>query len=232
MRAVAACVFVLLPISASAQTQTTARIAGTVRDAQGAVIVRAEVAAENSATGEKRTAMTDESGGYVLTSLAPGTYQISITAHGFASALYNNIRAGISDTVTIDAVLKVAGATSEVTVNDAPPLIQSSSAEIGVAIDARTLSAMPLPTRNFLQLTALAPGVSMPLTNNSAIGRNTPNFSVNGARTSQNNLQINGVDANDISAHDFNAVAIPAPESIGELVVQTSMYDASVGGAI
>jgi len=231
VRAVAACVFVLLPISASAQTQTTARIAGTVRDAQGAVIVRAEVAAENSATGEKRTAMTDESGGYVLTSLAPGTYQISITAHGFASALYNNIRAGISDTVTIDAVLKVAGATSEVTVNDAPPLIQSSSAEIGVAIDARTLSAMPLPTRNFLQLTALAPGVSMPLTNNSAIGRNTPNFSVNGARTSQNNLQINGVDANDISAHDFNAVAIPAPESIGELVVQTSMYDASVGGA-
>jgi len=229
--AVAGCVFVLLPISASAQTQTTARIAGTVRDAQGAVIVRAEVVAENSATGDKRTAITDESGDYVLTSLPPGTYQIGIAARGFASALFSNVRAGISDTVTINAVLKVAGATSEVTVNDAPPLVQSSSPEIGVAIDTRTLSAMPLPTRNFLQLAALVPGVSMPLTNNSAIGRNTPNFSVNGARTSQNNLQINGVDANDISAHDFNAVAIPAPESIGELVVQTSMYDASVGGA-
>ena len=222
---------VLLPISASGQTQTTARIAGSVRDAQGAVIVRAEVVAENSATGEKRTAITDESGDYVLTSLPPGTYQISITAHGFSAAIFSNVRAGISETASVNAVLRVAGATSEVTVNDAPPLVQSSSSEIGIAIDTRTLSAMPLPTRNFLQLTALAPGVSTPLTNNSAIGRNTPNFSVNGARTSQNNLQINGVDANDISAHDFNAVAIPAPESISELVVQTSMYDASVGGA-
>jgi hypothetical protein len=195
------------------------------------MISKAEVTAENAATAERRTATTDESGNYVLTALPPGAYQITIAARGFAAALFSNVRARISDTITINAVLKVAGATSEVTVNDAPPLVQSSSAEIGVAIDARTLSAIPLPTRNFLQLTALAPGVSMPLTNNSAIGRNTPNFSVNGARTSQNNLQINGVDANDISAHDFNGVAIPAPESISELVVQTSMYDTSVGGA-
>jgi Carboxypeptidase regulatory-like domain/TonB-dependent Receptor Plug Domain len=225
------CIFLLASVSLSAHAQTTARIDGTVRDAQGAVIPKAEVTAENGATAERRTATTDESGSYVLTALAPGDYQITISAQGFASALFRNIRTEISETATVNAFLKVAGAIAEVTVNDAPPLIQSSSAEIGLAIDTRTLSAMPLPTRNFLQLAALSPGVSMPLTNNNAIGRNTPNFSVNGARTSQNNLQINGVDANDISAHDFNAVAIPAPESIGELVVQTSMYDASVGGA-
>ena len=71
----------------------------------------------------------------------------------------------------------------------------------------------------------------MPLTDNNTIGRNSPNFSVNGARTSQNTLQINGVDGNDISAHDFASVAIPAPESISEVVVKTSMYDASVRGA-
>lgn len=222
------CIPCLLSI---AQAQTTARIAGTVRDVQGAAISKAEVMAEDAATAERRAATTDESGSYVLTALAPGDYQITIAAPGFASALFSNVRAEISETATLNVFLKVAGATAEVTVNDAPPLIQSSSAEIGLAIDTRTLSAMPLPTRNFLQLAALSPGVSMPLINNNAIGRNTPNFSVNGARTSQNNLQINGVDANDISAHDFNAVAIPAPESIGELVVLTSMYDASVGGA-
>ena len=215
----------------SVQAQTTARIVGTVRDAQRAVIVDAGVSSENFATGEKRVATTDASGAFALTSLSPGDYQISISAHGFTSAMFRNVRAGIGDTLTINAVLKIARATSEITVNDDPPLLQLGSAEIGLAIDARTLSAMPLPTRNFLQLAALSPGISMPLTNNSAIGRNTPNFSVNGARTSQNYLQINGVDANDISAHDFNAVAIPAPESIGELVVQTSMYDASMEGA-
>ena len=54
---------------------------------------------------------------------------------------------------------------------------------------------------------------------------------MNGARTEQNNLQINGVNANDIYGHDFGAVAIPAPESIQEVVVQTSMYDASLKSA-
>ena len=177
-----------------AHTQTSTRIAGTVNDTQGAAIVRAEVAAENTGTGEKRTAVTDESGDYVLNAFPPGTYQVTITAHGFGTVRFNEVRAGISETATVNATLKVAGVTSEVTVNDAPPLVQSSDAEIGIALDARTLSAMPLPTRNFLQLAALAPGVSMPLTNNNAIGRNSPNFSVNGARTSQNNLQINGID--------------------------------------
>ncbi len=66
---------------------------------------------------------------------------------------------------------------------------------------------------------------------NRTIGRNSTNFSINGARNGQNDLQINGVDANDISVHDLYSVAIPAPESINEVVVKTSMYDATVAGA-
>lgn len=229
-RSFVVCCF-LVCLLCGAQAQTTARIAGSVRDSQSAAIVGAEVAAENLATGEKRTTATDASGNYVLVSIAPGTYQINISAPGFAPSRLSDIRAGISDPVAINAVLRVAGANARITVDDSPPLIQSTSAEIGVSIDAQTLSAVPLPTRNFLQLATLSPGVSTPLTNNNAIGRNTPNFSVNGARTSQNNLQINGVDANDISAHDLNAVAVPAPEAIGDLAMQTSMYDASTGGA-
>jgi len=120
VRGIAACAFVLFPISASAQTQTTARLAGTVRDATGAVIVRAEVVAQNSATGEKRTATTDGSGDYVLTSLSPGTYHLRISATGFSAALYTSIEAGSSETVTINAILKVANPTSDVTVTDTP----------------------------------------------------------------------------------------------------------------
>lgn len=216
---------------AFAQTETTARIIGKVRDTTGAVIVKAEVVAQSGATGEKQTTFTDGGGDYVITSLSPGTYQISVTAPGFSPALYSDIHAGIGRTVTLNAALKIASATSGVTVTDTPPLVQSTNAEISTLIDSWTLAAMPLPTRNFLQLAAVAPGVSMPLTDNSTLGRNSPNFSVNGARTSQNNLQINGIDANDISAHDFASVAIPAPETIDELIMKTSMYDASVTGA-
>jgi hypothetical protein len=130
----------------------------------------------------------------------------------------------------LNVKLDVAPANVQVEVNDAPPVVRCLTPELATTLDLRTLTSTPLPTRNFLQLTALAPGVSMPLTDNRTVGRNTPNFSVNGARFSQNALQINGVDASDNAAHDLAAVAIPAPESIREVVIQTSLYDASITG--
>jgi hypothetical protein len=99
-----------------AQAQTTARLAGTVRDVQGAVIVNAEITAQNVDTGEQRAVITDESGSYVLTFLQPGTYQITITAQNFASARFSNLRIGISETSNLNAVLRVARATTEVSV--------------------------------------------------------------------------------------------------------------------
>jgi len=212
------------------QTQMTARIAGSVCDVTGAVIVKADIEARNDDTGETRSTTTNQTGEYTLSSLRPGAYVVTISAPGFSAAKYSNVQTEIGRTVELRSVLKVAKAASEITVPETPPLVPES-AEIATPIGLKTLSAMPLPTRNFLQLAALAPGVSMPLTDNSSLGRNTPNFSVNGARTSQNNLRINGIDANDMTAHDFAAVAIPAPESISDVVMKTSMYDASVTGA-
>ena len=89
-----------------------------------------------------------------------------------------------------------------------------------------SLDSLPLPTRNLLQLLTLTPGVTAPLTNNSAIGRNSPNVSVDGSRVTQNSYQINGIDANDISLHDFADVAVPAPETVSEVKIQTSLSDA------
>src|SRR5215469_13288338 len=217
-------------LSCFAQTQTTARIAGSVRDKTGAVIVKAEIVGRNIATGDERTTASDSRGNFALTSLSPATYQVTVSVPGFSPLQFSNIQCGVGETVTINVVLTIATSFSQVTVTEAQPLVQSGNAAIGVSIDAATLSAAPLPTRNFLQLAALVPGVSMSLTDNNTLGRVSPNFSVNGARTSQNNLQINGIDANDISAHDFASVAIPSPESISEMVVKTSMYDASVAG--
>ena len=63
------------------------------------------------------------------------------------------------------------------------------------------------------------------------MGRNSPNVSANGSRVTQNSYQINGVDANDISLHDLADVAVPAPESISEVKIQASLYDATAAGA-
>jgi hypothetical protein len=221
----------LFPIVAFGQTQTTGRIAGQVRDVQGAVIVNVVIQVENTATGEKRASASDTSGNYVVAFLSPGLYELDLSSPGFATGRFNSLRVGANQITTVNVVLSVASASFKVTVSDTPPLIQSDGPQLATELEAKTVSNLPLPTRNFLQLATLAPGVSVELTNNSAIGRNSPDFYVNGARSEQNNLQINGVNANDIYGHDFAAVPIPAPESIEEVVVQTSMYDVSLKSA-
>src|SRR6266566_5635988 len=221
----------MLAVGASSQTQTTGRVTGTVKDTQGAVIVGAEVSIENPATGDRHSAATDSSGTYSILHLLPATYVVNIRAHGFSPWLFHDVAVGLAETSTINASLTVAQSSAEITVNDAPPPVRSDSSVLASTIDSRTLESLPLPTRNFLQLLTLAPGVTAPLTNNSAIGRNSPNVSVNGSRTTQNSYQINGVDANDISLHELADVAVPAPESISEVNVQTSLYDSSVAGA-
>jgi hypothetical protein len=225
------CLYLFCAISALSQTQTTGRITGTVRDLRGAVIVGAEVNVENSATGDKHSGTTDGSGNYSILQLLPATYEVKITAPGFTPAAFQAITVGLGETSTINATLQVARSMAEVTVTDAPPLVRSDSSELGSSIDSHSLESLPLPTRNFLQLLTLAPGVSAPLTNNSAVGRNSPNVSVNGSRVTQSGYQINGIDATDISLHVFADVPVPAPESVSEVNVQTSLYDASVSGA-
>lgn len=230
--AFASVVGVLLCLAASSvsQTQTSGRIAGTVRDAQGAVIVGAQVVIENPATADRHSVRTDNDGNYSALQLPPALYDINISASGFTPAMFHEVRVGVAETTTIDAALQVGQGAVEVTVSDAPPLVRTDSSEMASTIDSRSLTTLPLPTRNFLQLLTLAPGVSAPLTNNNAIGRNSPNVSVNGLRVTQNSYQINGIDAGDASLHVFADVAVPAPETVSEVNVQTSLYDASVTG--
>jgi Carboxypeptidase regulatory-like domain/TonB dependent receptor len=230
VRAVVSALCVFLSVLSSAQTQTAGRIAGTVRDAQGAVIASAEVALENLATADKRTTTSDSTGNYSVTLLPPAKYDLKIQAKGFTSAIFHNMWVGLAETTTVNATLQVSPSSVEVTVTDAPPLLRSDSSELSTTLDSRSLNQLPLPTRNFLQLLTLVPGVTAPLANNNAIGRNSPSVSVNGSRVTQNSYRINGVDANDISMHVLADVAVPAPESVSEVNVQTSVYDASVSG--
>ena len=229
--AVVATIILLASVHAFAQTQTSGRIAGNVKDEQGAVVASAEVVIENLAKAEKCSLTTDSSGNYSALQLSPGHYDVNIRARGFTPAVFRGVAVGLGETTIINVILQIARSNFEITVNDTPPTIRSDGAELASTIDARSLETLPLPTRNFLQLLTLAPGVTAPLTNNSAIGRNSPNVSVNGSRVTQNSYQINGVDANDISLHDLADVAVPAPETVSEVNIQTSLYDALVAGA-
>ena len=94
---------------------------------------------------------------------------------------------------------------------------------------------MPLENRNFTQILSLSPGVVVALPNATTLGRGSQNVSANGSKTTANNVQFNGVDANNLAQNSVEnateevGVAIPAPDTIQEFKVQTANYDASYG---
>ena len=229
--ALIACHCVLCSICAFAQTQPTGRIAGAITDTHGAVIVGASIPPRTSPPVNDAPRQPTNQASLPSPSCRQPSIAYPLPRKALPPQHSTTSRWPEAATTTLNVKLEVAPAAVQVEVNDTPPVVQTSSAELATTLDVRTLTSMPLPTRNFMQLVALAPGVSMPITDNRTVGRNTPNFSVNGARFSQNSLQINGVDATDNAVHDLGAVAVPAPESIREVAVQTSLYDASITGA-
>jgi hypothetical protein len=231
IRAIATSVIALLLLTSSsfAQTQTTGRIAGTVKDQKGAVIVGAEVLVTSETTGEARRSNTDADGNYSVSVLQPGSYRVRISAAGFQEASLP-VRISITEMTTLDVTLVVPGPDirDSFTVADIP-LIQRDGPQLGRVVDSRAVSDLPLATRNFTQITALSPGATTYLPDSTSVGRSSQFINVNGARATSNNFQINGVDANATVTNSPQLIAVPAPESIQEFKVQTSLYDATVG---
>ena len=220
----------LFAVSAFAQTQTTGRIAGTVKDQRNALITGANVTVVNQATGEARIAATDSSGSFAFAFLAPGVYRVRIEASGFNAFNAENVTVSITETAAVNAILTAGISIAPVTVNNSAPLIKTDNATLGLVFDGQTATVLPLATRNFTQLFGLAAGTATYLTDNTVVGRNTQNVSVNGARVSQNNFQTNGIDAN-FGVGFSRQIASPAPESVAEFKIQTSVYDATFGRA-
>ncbi|PYS58078.1 MAG: hypothetical protein DMF74_24545, partial [Acidobacteria bacterium] len=221
------CLLALCPVSAFSQSQTTGRISGTVKDPHGACIVGAEITVISLATTEKRKVKTNDRGNYAVPLLLPGMYRISVTANGFKKTDVESIRVAITETFPLDLNLEVGTMSEQVLVSTLGLLIRTEGPQMGRVVDSRAVAELPLATRNFLQILALSPGTVASLPDNTALGRNSQAISVNGARGTQNNFEINGIDANRLSTHDGGPLAVPAPETIQEFKVQTSLYDAT-----
>ena len=116
-----------------------------------------------------------------------------------------------------------------VNVEASPSLINPSSAQTGQALDSQTLQTLPLASPNFLFLLSLSAGVSGEPTDVRAAGRGTADVSVNGQRTSNNSVTLEGINVNDFNLAHFDTVPLPNPNTIQEFKVATSLYDASSG---
>ncbi len=213
---------------AAAQSATTGQVAGTVTDPTGAVVPGARIVLKSQA-GQPREAGTDDQGRYLFTLVPPGVYEMEATASGFAPLSVRKVVVNITETSQVNFELKVTGSGEVVTVTAEVPLLRTDSAVTGRVVQETTIRQLPLPTRNFQQLLTLSAGTSGSIANSSELGRGDAVINVNGQRTTSNAVVINGVDANSIGTGSTPNLAVPATDTLQEFIVQTSLYDASVG---
>jgi len=212
-----------------AQTATTGQIVGDVTDPSGGAVAGAKVVLISDA-GVSRDTVSSSSGHYAFALLPAGNYRLEITASGFAAAKVDSVVVRITETASVDVRLKIASAKQEtITVQAAPPLVQTESPGRGSVIEETEIRQLPLPTRNFQQLLTLTTGTSGPVQNSSELGRGAAPIYVNGLRATSNSVVINGIDANSIGTGSTPNLAVPATDSLQEFIVQTSQYDASQG---
>jgi hypothetical protein len=234
-----ALLFVLLVLSVSslmAQTASTGALTGTIKDPSGAVVPGATVTLTSLDTAQVRTATTSAEGTYQFSLLQPGNFRVRIEAAGFKPLEIPSITVSVTETAVLDRNLEVGGQTQSVTVEGEVETIQTTSSALGTVATARTVTEIPLNTRNYTNLLALSAGVSGDVSDATKIGTGATNMAVNGATSNENTYLQDGVAINDWNAvtatsegQQFGSFSMPNPDAIAEFKIQTSSYDASYG---
>jgi hypothetical protein len=223
----------------AAMAQATTSLNGRVTDRTGAVIPGASVRLTLPATSAVRENTTDASGQYQFSQLAPGSYTLVVSAPGFATSRRTNLDLLVSQPATANITLQLAAVAEQVTVNEAAAeLLNTTDATIGNAFDSQQVATLPLAQRNVPDLLSLQPGVTF-MGRSDAVGgtQGTGNTStdsragsVNGGRSDQSNITLDGVDVNDINnGYAFTSVLRTTQDSIAEFRVTTSNPNAQEG---
>lgn len=176
-------------VSSFAQDITSGTIQGTVSDEQGAVVPGAMVEARNVDTNFTRTFTTDSDGRFVLLSMPPGRYVVSITKSGFAKLNQENIELTVGRQLSLDVTLRVSGVSGEVTVTDTPT-IDTVKTEASTTLNETAISNTPILGRKFEDLLTLTPGVSI------TQGPDGDEINFSGQRGIFNNVSLDGGDYN------------------------------------
>jgi hypothetical protein len=232
--AIALCVAVTPFVSA--QAPGTGAISGTVRDPDNLPVKSAQVIVTEESTHSSRTVATQPQGEFTVSLLTPGTYTLTANAFGFAAAKFAAVKVTAGEITSVDVRLPTAIVTQTLDVNaEAIQLAQTETSTLGRAVQQHAVEALPLSSRNYTQILSLSPGVVVGLPDATQVGRGTQNIADDGNKPTANNLQFNGLDANNLaqnSARNANeevGVAVPAPDTIQEFKVQTGNYDAGYG---
>ena len=234
-----ACIVFCMQLAPRAYGQATTSLGGRVTDPTGAIIPGAELKLVLAATGAARTYKSNASGEYQFSQLSPGRYNLSVSASGFAPVEKTGMDLLVSQPETVNIVLTIASVTSQVEVtSEVQPALNTTDASMGNAFDSQQVASLPIEGRNVPDLLSLQPGVTYlgrtdDNNGTNAVGNNgsdSRSGAVNGGRSDQSNITLDGVDVNDINnGYAFTSVLRVTQDSVAEFRVTTSNPDADAG---
>lgn len=208
----------------------TATITGTVTDPSGAALAGATVTARETERGTIWTAHANEEGIYSLLRIPIGTYEVKAAMNGFKTAVHQAITLDLNQTARVDFKMAMGQLSDTIEVTSQAPLLQADNAVVGTVVDAATNEALPLATRNYVQLTLLSPGAVTPdpasFNTGDNVGSGARPF-INGNREQSNNFLLDGLDNNQVSDNLLGYT--PAPDAIQEFNLITQNASAEFG---
>jgi hypothetical protein len=217
-----------------AQIGTTS-LRGSVLDASGGAVPGASVKLADPELGVQRGTVSNETGQYEFLSLQPGTYALSVEVRGFRKYEQKNIQLLVNNPATLNVVLQVGMNTEIVEVSAQGQTINTTDATIGVAFGENQVRQLPLESRNVGDLLSLQAGVvytgDNPTITETEKDTDTRSGAVNGARSDQSNVTLDGIPVNPKGGYAFQSVLPVTLDSVEEFRVTTSNSDAGEGSA-
>jgi hypothetical protein len=221
--------FVLSISSAWAQTGTTS-LHGKVVDSTRAVVEGASVTLANRTQGFSRKATTPSTGEFEFLALPPGAYVLIVEKAGFTKYEQTNLQLLVNVPTSANVVLEVGASTTQIEVSGQAPVINTEDATMGIAFGENQVRELPLEGRNVPDLLTLQPGVAYTGNRADTSTDDTRSGAVNGARSDQGNISVDGIRVNDEGGHAFTSVLPVTLDSVQEFRVTTSNANADEGG--
>lgn len=183
-------VFILASFVAAQSQATTGTVQGVVSDPNGAVVSGAAVTVRNVETGFERTVTTNSAGFFTAPLLPLGRYRVTTNASGFSTSVLENVEVTVGQTLALNIGVKIGTATETVDVSASTEAVDTARTELSTQINERSVENLPINRRDFSRFALLTPGVSI------VQGPDGDEITINGQKGIQNNVTIDGADAN------------------------------------
>jgi hypothetical protein len=223
--------YLLLGVAGYAQN-ITGSLAGRVIDQQGSTVPNATITLTEPAKNVRVTTKTSAAGDFSIAGLLPGNYSVAVEAAGFKKLNRSDISLDANDKLSVgDLTLEVGSLTDSIEVVGTTALLQTESVERSATVTATQIANIEVNGRNALDMAKLVPGVQFTTGTSYAVGSSSNganDFTVNGARPSQNQLSINGIGNVDTGNNGGMNVAVSI-DSVAEFKILTGSYQAEYG---